>query len=204
MDIKAGDIMEIMGAQFALNFDADVLEFSTLRSGKADVKSYHANLSELQNGKIKMSIDIPAGVQLQTNDVIFTIEFRTKSTGSTDAIKLSDDLSAEIYDMDASVRKLDIQLRNSDIKGHQNFLYQNQPNPFKDFTTISFELAQAGKATLKVMDVTGKMVFNTENQFNKGYNTVTIEHGQLNGSGVYYYQIEAENFSATKKMILIE
>lgn len=204
MDIKAGDIMEIMGAQFALNFDADVLEFSTLRSGKADVKSYHANLSELQNGKIKMSIDIPAGVQLQTNDVIFTIEFRTKSTGSTDAIKLSDDLSAEIYDMDASVRKLDIQLRNSGIKGHQNFLYQNQPNPFKDFTTISFELAQAGKATLKVMDVTGKMVFNTENQFNKGYNTVTIEHGQLNGSGVYYYQIEAENFSATKKMILIE
>ena len=113
-------------------------------------------------------------------------------------------MHAEVYETDATVRPLHLQLRDKNAEGAQNMLYQNEPNPFKDFTNISFELSKNSDVVIRVIDVTGKVVFTQKGQFGKGYNTVTVANNQLAKSGVYYYQIEAGEFSATKKMILIE
>lgn len=205
LEIKAGDVMKIMGTQFTLGFDADQLEFSTMHSGLLPVKSYNANLKEVAGGRISFSIDVAEGVQLNSGDVLFTIDFRTKGNGHTGMIKmLQDGLSPEVYEMDATVRHLDLQVRNGHTTEAQTILYQNQPNPFKDYTTLSFEMAEAGQGVIKIMDVTGKLVFRFEDAFNKGYNSINISNNQLSGTGVYYYQLETSNFSATRKMILIE
>ncbi|MBK9582579.1 MAG: T9SS type A sorting domain-containing protein [Saprospiraceae bacterium] len=37
-------------------------------------------------------------------------------------------------------------------------MFQNEPNPFKGMTTVSFEMPEAATATLSVYDVTGKVV----------------------------------------------
>ena len=57
---------------------------------------------------------------------------------------------------------------------------------------------------LAEFDITGKQIYSLSGKFDKGFNSITVNNSQLNNSGVYYYQIEAGEFSATKKMILIE
>ncbi|HRO74148.1 MAG TPA: T9SS type A sorting domain-containing protein, partial [Saprospiraceae bacterium] len=205
VDIKAGDLMEIMGTQFTMKFDAEKLEFSNLRSGLVTVKSSNVNFNQVSEGIIPLSIDIAEGLRLNPNDILFSIDFRTKSNGNTRNIGiLQSGLSPEVYDMQSNVRRLDLQVRNGETNTPQNILYQNQPNPFKDYTSVSFELSKAGIGVLNIMDITGKVVYQVQDNFVKGYNTVHIQNNQLNGAGIYYYQIETGDFSATRKMILIE
>ena len=83
-------------------------------------------------------------------------------------------------------------------------LYQNQPNPFSDFTTIGFELSQAAPATLTIYDLNSKVLFKSDLKAVKGYNSIEIANAQLGVTGVLFYQIDAAGFTATKRMIVIQ
>lgn len=87
----------------------------------------------------------------------------------------------------------------------ENFrLHQNYPNPFNPSTTISFELPKKGMVKLSVYNLLGQEVSNlVSSNLNAGiyqYEWNASNHP----SGIYYYRFEAENFSETKKMILIK
>lgn len=83
-------------------------------------------------------------------------------------------------------------------------LYNNYPNPFNPVTKIKFDLRDNKFVTLKVYDITGKLVTTLVNQFLKaGQYNVDFE-GREFASGVYIYIIEAGNFKETKKMMLIK
>jgi hypothetical protein len=81
---------------------------------------------------------------------------------------------------------------------------QNYPNPFNPSTTISYNLLGKNFVTLKVYDVLGKEISTLVNEkkpagtYGINFNTVGL------GSGVYFYQLKAENFMETKKMILMK
>lgn len=81
-------------------------------------------------------------------------------------------------------------------------LLQNQPNPFKNYTVIPFYLNESEMARLNILDTNGRLV-KQFNGFTKGYNEVTIFAEELNGSGIYYYQLVTKNNTVTEKMVLI-
>jgi hypothetical protein len=79
-------------------------------------------------------------------------------------------------------------------------LYQNQPNPFKNETAISFVLPRQQKVALIIMDVIGKVISRREYLLNDGYQEVTI--GDVEIRGVLYYQLRTEDgLLATRRMI---
>jgi len=83
-------------------------------------------------------------------------------------------------------------------------LSQNYPNPFNPATKINFEIPQNSNVKLSVYDVTGKLAIELVNeQRAAGYYTVEFNGSNL-ASGMYFYRIEAGDFSATKKMLLIK
>jgi hypothetical protein len=82
-------------------------------------------------------------------------------------------------------------------------LFQNNPNPFTDKTTISFYLPEACKSSLKVYDVTGKVVFELTDQFESGYNEINLDAKTIEAAGTLYYQFNSEKYRATRKMILL-
>jgi len=82
-------------------------------------------------------------------------------------------------------------------------LYQNRPNPFKEETVIGFTLPQASKATIQIMDISGKLLKVIEQDAVQGYNEVTLDRTALKGAGVLYYRLETSTDTATKKMTLI-
>jgi len=80
-------------------------------------------------------------------------------------------------------------------------LYQNTPNPFRSETNIGFELPEVGVVTLTIYDATGILLLQTNNDFAKGFNNISISNDQLT-AGLLYYELVTAAHNETKKMIL--
>ncbi len=81
-------------------------------------------------------------------------------------------------------------------------LGQNYPNPFNPTTGISYQLPQAGNVKLGVYNLLGMEVATLVNGFREaGIHSATWNATGM-PSGVYFYKIEAGNFSRTLKMVL--
>lgn len=92
----------------------------------------------------------------------------------------------------------------SDLVPNTFKLNQNYPNPFNPATTINFSIPKNGFVTLRIFDVTGREVANLVNQnLIAGEYKYDFNAANLN-SGVYFYTLKGENFSETKKMMLIK
>jgi hypothetical protein len=88
----------------------------------------------------------------------------------------------------------------------KNALESNYPNPFNPSTTLYFTLADTDQVTLKVYDMTGRVVSVLLNniQFTGGSHQVAFNADDLS-SGVYLYTIQTlSGFTATQKMVLLK
>jgi photosystem II stability/assembly factor-like uncharacterized protein len=83
-------------------------------------------------------------------------------------------------------------------------LYQNYPNPFNPTTKLSFIIGNSSFVTLKVYDVLGKEVATLVNEEkSSGKYSVNFNANNL-ASGIYFYKLQAGNFTKTMKMILMK
>ena len=93
---------------------------------------------------------------------------------------------------------------DSDGIPNQFALNQNYPNPFNPSTIISFNLVDATNVSLKVFNILGQEVTALINQkMTQGLHQVQFNSENLQ-SGTYYYRIETDNYSETRKMILLK
>jgi hypothetical protein len=82
-------------------------------------------------------------------------------------------------------------------------LLQNFPNPFNPSTTIQFALPRTGTTLLRVYNTLGMEVTTlVSGNLNAGTHTVNWDASGI-PSGVYFYRLEAGEFSQTKKLILL-
>ena len=90
-----------------------------------------------------------------------------------------------------------------------NRLEANVPNPFNPSTTIRYELAESGPATIRVYDVSGSLVRTLVNRHHDvgSYQTRwdgRDNTGQAAASGVYFYRIDSGRFTQTQRMVLLK
>jgi hypothetical protein len=94
---------------------------------------------------------------------------------------------------------------NSTVIADKFTLEQNYPNPFNPITQISFSLPKDANVTLKVFDASGKEVARLLNNEFRQANSYSVQFSGLNlSSGVYFYSLQADGFTDTKKMMLIK
>ena len=88
-------------------------------------------------------------------------------------------------------------------------LEQNFPNPFNPTTTLRFDLPEVSDATVTIFNMLGQKVrvFNM-NDTPAGYHSIkwnaTNDYGDPIGAGVYLYQLRANQFVKTRKMVLLK
>ncbi len=83
-------------------------------------------------------------------------------------------------------------------------LNQNYPNPFNPTTIIRYGISEFGFVSLKIFNLLGQeieVLVNSEQP--AGVYEATFNVSNLS-SGIYFYTLKTENFSSTKKMILIK
>jgi hypothetical protein len=83
-------------------------------------------------------------------------------------------------------------------------LMQNFPNPFNPSTTIEYNITEQEQVILKIYDAIGNEITTlVDGLKSKGRHSVVLDGSNLS-SGVYFYKIEAGNFSNTKKIVLLK
>jgi len=82
-------------------------------------------------------------------------------------------------------------------------LYQNYPNPFNPSTLIKYSISKTSKVKLTLFNLLGEEVTTLVNEEkNKGIYSVEFNASAL-PSGVYFYQLRADNYVEAKKLILL-
>ena len=88
-------------------------------------------------------------------------------------------------------------------------LHQNYPNPFNPTTQIQYDLPEDKMVTIAIYDVMGRKVRSLINDSQTaGYHTIHWDAkndiGEVVAAGMYIYSIQAGEFRATKKMVLLK
>ncbi|MCK4339511.1 MAG: T9SS type A sorting domain-containing protein [Candidatus Cloacimonetes bacterium] len=89
------------------------------------------------------------------------------------------------------------------------YLYQNYPNPFNPKTKISFSISKDNKVDISVYTIKGQKIKTLVNklllvgEYSIIWNGKN-DSGKLVSSGIYFYKMGLENYSSTKKMILLK
>ncbi|HTY08930.1 MAG TPA: T9SS type A sorting domain-containing protein [Candidatus Edwardsbacteria bacterium] len=76
------------------------------------------------------------------------------------------------------------------------------PNPAKDRATISYQLPKAGAVSLKVYNIAGQAVKSMDVHGSAGMNTMTLSTKDM-ANGVYFYQVNSNGLSATRKLTVV-
>jgi photosystem II stability/assembly factor-like uncharacterized protein len=82
-------------------------------------------------------------------------------------------------------------------------LFQNYPNPFNPVTAIRFSVNRSTDISLKIYDIQGKELAALVNEKLNGGEYEVIFDGSYLSSGVYFYKLESEGYTETKKMVLV-
>jgi len=208
VDFTAKDFANVMGYQFTLAFDTDAVEFVDVNAGDlAGMNASNFGLSMINEGVITTSWNANTAAKLNNNDVVFSVTFKANTVAQlSDVMNISSRYTvAEAYNGELELMNVAVEYTKDGVVAAAGFdLFQNQPNPFKDVTTISFTLPEAATATLTVYDVSGRILRSVSGDYTKGYNEVTLNRSDLSGSGVLYYTLDTATDSATKKMIIVD
>lgn len=88
---------------------------------------------------------------------------------------------------------------------HAFALYQNFPNPFNPTTNITFDLPQSSTVSLRLYNLQGQLVREmlAGQEFGAGRHAVELDAMGL-ATGVYIYRIEAADFHADRKLLLLK
>ena len=120
------------------------------------------------------------------NMVAGTYSYRLKQIDYNGVYEYSDAIEVEVLNLDSYV------------------LNQNYPNPFNPSTKIAYVLKEKTNVKLLVMNALGEEVAVLVNQTQEqGYHQLDFNASNL-PSGIYFYSLQTDNFSETKKMLLMK
>ncbi|MCL2065179.1 MAG: T9SS type A sorting domain-containing protein [Candidatus Cloacimonetes bacterium] len=111
-----------------------------------------------------------------------------------------------VYDIDYTVSEYDpidnISIARSELLG-------NYPNPFNPETNIRFSLLEAGDVVIDVYNIRGQRVRRLLDEYrDRGEHNVVWngldETGRELGSGVYFYRMNTNDFTETRRMLLLK
>ncbi len=196
--------------------DPDSLFFGTISAGDSVVKSLEiTNNSDQQieingllnrNSSFHASLTLPVIIPAQSSATI-QVTFKPETEGEQiDDLYLQWNKKSErisqVVPMIGMTDSTSVSVEYS--KNEINYsLAQNYPNPFNPSTNISFTMPERGKVLLKIYDMLGRKVKTLINRvMSSGNHEINFNARNL-PSGVYFYSLKVNDYTETKKMILL-
>jgi hypothetical protein len=206
INFTSENFKNIEGYQFSLAMKD--LELIAVHSGVLKLNEGNFGMTKLGEGYVTTSWNDSKGISAGNDDVLFNITVKaTRPLTLSEALVINSKFTrAEAYASQAfsPAYHLGVALEVG-IKSLPGYaLHQNTPNPFQSTTVISYNLARNDKVNLKITDITGRVIKVYAQNGQKGYNQLTLNRADIRGAGVLYYTIETKEYSATKKMIVID
>ncbi|MFT6336346.1 MAG: putative repeat protein (TIGR01451 family) [Halioglobus sp.] len=201
VSIETEEALDVAGLQFTLLTGNNVI--NTIESDVFNEASigYHM----VAPGVYNISIANSTSKSFEEGDELFSIDFDCV-TCDLSAVNPSDKgLASELYMNDnLEVVELNIEMRGNETEIVSFSVAQNSPNPWSIFTQVDVTMTVASKVTMKVFDITGRLVYNSTELLRAGKNTIQLDNEKVNGAGVYFYEISTNTQSAQYKMIKLK
>ena len=196
---------EWYGMQFALTINEGLVADAYIESNVFTVNEGNYRMDQ------KLYVSVHESMGVESSDEVIQLVLDVKKGGYvSEMIGLSQkNFANEVYlgTLDASIQtaNLNLEINNREVESNNAFeLLQNVPNPFTTKTDIGFVLPADEYVTLRIMDVTGKVLMTRSGNYSRGLNAITLYVSEIDGSGILYYQLDTESNSATRKMIIIK
>lgn len=207
---NANSQTDLLGYQFTLDFDPEKMELVDVQGGALpNMTIDNFGLRFIDEGLITTSWNGMEGTSLEEGTALFTLTFQAlRDVKVKESLKMTSRLTpTEAYNEEGEVYNISLNyIGQTKVpqSNHAYQLYQNQPNPFYDQTTIGFELPKAEEVSLVVYDASGREIYHYNEYLNAGYHELKLQGADLPATGLMYYKLNTKDFSATRKMIMIK
>ena len=109
---------------------------------------------------------------------------------------------------------MSVQMRVGDVRPKETVLGQNFPNPFNPETWIPYQLSRDSNVTIQIYNVSGRVIrtLNLGHKSTGSYLTTSTaaywdgknNSGEHVASGIYFYTLQTDKFSATRRMVILK
>jgi hypothetical protein len=207
--ITAANLSEFLGFQFTIQFDLDRIELIDLFPGDIPEMSLdNFNFENFADGFFTASWGTFDPVIDMDDAILFSLEVRARQFAKTKEVFYvsSSRTQSEAYTLSSQPADvvLDFVFRPESLNVDGLNLYQNYPNPFREVTSILFEIPEEEFVTLSVMNAAGQLVYYMEGDYARGKHMVSIREEDLPANGVYYYRMTTSRDEVTRKMLLMK
>ena len=220
IDITVADFTEIVGLQFALEWDSTVIDLAGISNlGLPQLTPENININQAGSGLITMAwLDNSlAGVDLPDSSVIFSINYDVVGVaGDTSSIEFTSNDGMTVIEAINTTEEVDVVLFpgqviiadeiNSIEEISQNIfsVQPNFPNPFRESTIISANFAEPTVATLHIFDSDGKGIYTHQQRYSAGEHSIFITQDLFPQAGIYWYQLQTMTHSIAKPLLVIK
>lgn len=202
VDFTAADFENILGYQATIRFDNDIFDLTEVLPG-AIAGEENFGKAFLNEGILTTSWNTASAENFDAETILFSLVFNTNRAGDLESTLAFDGsrTKAESYRNDGEMLGVNLEVKN-EISVAQ--LFQNEPNPFSEKTMIRFFLPEKTKATLTVVDISGKVVKVFSDEYERGTTEIELYKSDLPAQSVLYYSLRTADFNGVKKMLLIQ
>jgi len=109
-----------------------------------------------------------------------------------------------LYAFDPEAPQTDIDNQTISILPESFTLVQNYPNPFNAQTIISYNLPTSSDVTIDIYDILGRKITTLVDKKQPAGSYHAVWNSEDISSGVYFYKIQAGNYTDTRKMLLLK
>ena len=167
-------------------------EAPDMASGSGPIANLHFTVDE---GISKLEID---AIELSEPSHSLTYYYNDYSSGVP-----------EVKSIHPEMERTEVNLANGPADSTVYAMDQNYPNPLNPVTEIKYAIPEAGHVKIMVFNILGQNVRNlVDKEQSVGQYSVVWDGKDTNGetvaSGVYFYRIKANEFSETRKMLLLK
>ncbi len=204
---RSSDFVAVEGLQLTLAVNPNRLQIMGLQGEALPLSEEHWHLSpEGDLAAIAWNESSGKDLTVSGDEVLFYLELSGMANGQLSEAMAIGDRVVEAESYPVGQPAMPISIAFDGLQADSEFaLYQNRPNPFDRETSIGFTIPQSGEVTISIFDVTGKVVEMRSGDAIRGYNEwrfTNLDNGLT--SGLLYYKIEADEYTAVRRMVLMK
>ncbi len=159
----------------------DEIEYNTSNLGLYENILYEVDVTGIGNRQVKLKLVVTGNISAEFNVTTRIADESIIAKGNSRNINFQGSLAVTEYALE-----------------------QNYPNPFNPVTTINYQIPKSGRVVVKVYDILGKEIATLVNEEKEiGRYSVNFDASKLS-SGVYLYELVANDYRAVKKLMVIK
>ncbi|PHN06877.1 cohesin domain-containing protein [Flavilitoribacter nigricans] len=221
VDVRVDSFIDVGGLGISVNWDPTILLFKEASNGGLELNEL-SGFNEVKaesEGKLGfgwVASSAVTGITLPDSTVLFSISFDViGAPQDTTSLRFTDDpIFSEFYTLEPAILPATFSGAFVNVTGTSNTYYNSAPeiislyppvpNPFYENTLIKIDLQKAAQTSIKIIDQTGRLLYEDQQFLSAGLQNIPISKEIFNQSGTYYCLLNANEFRVMQKLVFID